>query len=143
MSMLHLLTSSTKITKVASAATSAGTAINSDAVDMSGFEGVVFLGTIATANAGNFANAAQGDTSGGSFADLAGTAVSPGDDADSFCIEVYRPTDRWVRCEIDRSGTNTATGDIYAFQYGARTVPVTHGSTIDSEQHVSPDEGTA
>lgn len=134
------LSKDVKVTLVAAGATSAGTAINSTAVDMSGFEGVIFIGSIATANAGNTALAAQATTSGGSYADLAGTTVAPGDSGDSFLIDVYRPRERYVRCEIDRSGTNTVTGDIYAIQYTAASKPTTHGATVDSILAVSPAE---
>lgn len=134
------LSKNVKVTKVAAAATSAGTAIDSTAVDMSGFEGVIFVGSIATANAGNTANAAQATTSGGSYADLAGSEVAPGDNGDSFLIDVYRPRERFVRCEIDRSGANSATGDIYAIQYGAASKPTVHGATIDAILAISPAE---
>lgn len=131
-----------KVTMVKAAQTSAGTAINSDSVDMANWDGVLFVGTIATANAANFANVAQSSDD-SSFDDLAGTKVVPGDNGDSFLIDVFRPSDRYVRCEIDRGGANTATGDIYAVQYGPRKLPVTHGTTVDAETHVSPAEGTA
>jgi len=136
------LSKDVKITKVKALSASAGTAINSDSVDMAGFDGVVFIGRIATADADNFANVAQSadDTT---FVDLAGTKVAPGDDADSFCIDVYKPTDRYLRCEVDRGGADTIVGDIYAIQYGAHKKPTTHGTTIDAETHISPAEGTA
>lgn len=137
------LSKNVKLTKVKALEGSAGTAINSDEVDMAGFDGVMFFGRIATVNASNFANAAQSSVSSGTFLDLLGTKVTPGDDADSFCIDVYKPTDRYVRCEVDRGGTNTIVGDIYAIQYGAHKKPTSHGSTIDAETHISPAEGTA
>ena len=136
------LSKDVKITMVKDAAVSAGTALNSDSVDMAGFEGVMFIGQIDTANAANFANAAQSSND-SSFDDLAGTKVVPGDNDDSFLIDIYKPGDRYVRCEIDRGGANTATGPIYAIQYGAAVKPTSHGATIDAELHVSPAEGTA
>lgn len=134
------LSKNVKVTLVAAGAVSAGTAINSTAVDMSGFEGVIFVGSFATANAGNTANAAQSSTSGGSYADLAGTEIAPGGNGDSFLIDVYRPTDRFVRCEIDRSGADTITGDVYAIQYGAASKPTVQGATIDAILGISPAE---
>ena len=102
-----------------------------------------FVGSLATANAGNFASVEQGDdaslTDG---ADLAGTKNVPGDNGDSFLIDIYKPTDRYVRCNITR-GVSTATGDLYAILYNGRKPPVSHGSTIDAEYFVSPAEGTA
>ena len=137
------LSKNVKITLVKAAQVSAGTAINSDEVDMSGFEGVLFIGSIATYDAANKANAAQSSVSGGTFLDLLATGLLPGDSGDSFAIDVAKPIDRFVRCEIDRSGGNTATGDIYAIQYGAAKKPTTQGATIDAETHISPAEGTA
>ena len=131
-----------KITKVKALSTSAGTAVDSDSVDMAGFDGVIFVGRIATSDAANFANVAQ-STDDSSFADLLGTKVVPGDDADSFCIDVYKPLERYLRCEVDRGGANTIVGDIYAIQYGAHKAPTTQGATIDSELHITPAEGTA
>lgn len=129
---------------LAKAGQAAGTdAVNSDVIDMQNYEGVVFVGTIAAANAGNYAKIQQGQQADLSdAADLAGTKTTPGDNGDSFLIDLYRPQERYVRCVIVR-GVSTATGDVYAVQYGARLEPVTHGATIDSELHVSPDEGAA
>jgi hypothetical protein len=136
------LTKNVKVTLVAAGGSSAGTAVNSTGVDMAGFEGVVFIGTIATVNAGNFANAAQGSDN-SNFTDLAGSKVVPGTNGNAFMIDINKPSARYVRCELDRSGTNTAYGDIYAIQYGAKVAPTTHGTTIDAELHVSPVTGTA
>jgi hypothetical protein len=133
------LSQGVKITKVAAAGASAGTAVNSSSVDMSGFEGVIFIGSLATANAGNSAVAAQSSDN-SAFADLSGASVVTGDDADSFLIDVYRPRERYVRVELDRSGANTAYGDIYAVQYKAAKSPTTHGATIDSVLAISPAE---
>jgi hypothetical protein len=131
-----------KVTLVKATQTSAGTAVNSDGVDMTGWEGVIFLGAMHTANAGNSANAAQGaDNS--NFDDLEGTKIVPGDNGDSFMIDVYRPKDRYVRCEVVRAGANTVLGEIYAIQYRPLSQPTTQGATIDAETHVSPAEGTA
>ncbi|MCH7573603.1 MAG: hypothetical protein IIA59_00600 [Candidatus Marinimicrobia bacterium] len=136
------LTKNVKVTLVKAEQSSGGGAINSDSVDMQGFEGVVFIGTMVTANASNFASVAQ-SADDSSFNDLAGTKVTPGDAGDQFMIDIYKPLDRYLRVDIDRGGANTVVGEIFALQYGARKVPVSHGSTIDSEVHVSPAEGTA
>ncbi len=136
------LSKETKLTKVKALSSSAGTAIDSDSVDMAGFDGVMFFGRVATVNATNTAHAAQ-STDDSAFADLLGTSVSPGDDADSFMIDVYKPLERYVRCEVVRSGADTIVGDIYAIQYGAAKQPTTQGATIDAETHITPAEGTA
>jgi len=136
------LSKNTKLTKVKALSSSAGTAINSDSVDMAGFEGVMFFGRVASEDSGNSANVAQSDDD-VTFADLAGTKVVTGDDADSFLIDIVKPTKRYLRCEVNRGGTDTIVGDIYAIQYGARVAPTSQGATIDAETHISPAEGTA
>jgi hypothetical protein len=131
----------TKITKVKVGQSNGTSEILTDAVDMANFEGVFFVGSIATAAADNIATVQQGDLSDGSYAvPLDGTDVSPGDNGDSFAIDVYRPTKRYVKLSIAR-GTSTVTGDVYAIQYSPRIHPIpAQGSTIDMESHVSPDE---
>lgn len=131
-----------KITKVAAGGVSAGTAVNSTSVDMAGFEGVIFVGTMATVNAANFINAAQCEDD-STFLDLLGSKVVPTVNANTYVLDVYKPTDRYVRLEMDRGGANTAYGDIFAIQYGARVKPTTQPTTVDNEAHVSPAEGTA
>ena len=90
------LTKHVKVTKVLALSASAGTALNTASVDMQGFDGVFFVGRMATSDAANFANLAQ-SADDSSFADLAGTKVVPGDDADSFMIDLYKPTDETAR----------------------------------------------
>lgn len=139
------LNKNAKVVLAKAGQTSAGTTVTSDAIDTQGFEGCMFVGSIATANAANFAKVQQSSDDGSSdtYADLTGTKVVPGDDGDSFLIDIYKPRERYLKCLIDRGGANTATGDIYAILYGAHKAPVSHGSTIDAETHASPAEGTA
>jgi hypothetical protein len=137
------LIKSVKVILAKAGQSSAGTDVESDVIDMQGFEACAFVGTIATANAGNYAKVQQCDTSGGSYADLEGTKLVTGDNGDSFLIEVVRPRERFLKLYIERGGANTATGDVYAILSGAHKVPTTHGTTVDSELHISPAEGTA
>lgn len=139
------LNKNVKVVLAKAAQTSAGTAITTTGIDTQGFEGVMFVGSIATVNAANFAKAQQSSDDGSSdtYADLEDTKNVPGDDGDSFLIDINKPRERYVRVYIDRGGANTATGDVYAILYGASKRPVSHGSTIDAETHASPAEGTA
>ena len=138
------LSKNSKLIKVKAGQASGTDLITSDTVDMQGFEGVMIFGSIATANAGNYATARQGDNSAMSDgADLAGTKIVPGDNGDSFLIDLYRPSKRYVDVQVVR-GAATITGDIYALLYDApRKAPTSQGATIDAELHVSPAEGTA
>ena len=137
-----ILTQNVKVTKVKDHQASAGTAIDSDSVDMQGYEGVMFIGEMITAHASNFVNlATSSDDS--TFNDLAGTKVTPGSNGDCGMIDLHKPLERYIRMEVDRGGANTAFGTIYAIQYGAGNRPPTHGATVVSGVHVSPAEGTA
>jgi hypothetical protein len=137
------LSKNVKVILIEAAASSGTTDLESDVVDTAGFEGCVFVGSIATANAANYAKVQQCDTSDGSFADLEGTKLVTGDNGDSYLIDVYRPRERYLKLYVERGGAATVTGDVYAILYGPRVAPTSHGSTIDAETHVSPAEGTA
>lgn len=142
--MNNNLSSAVKLTKVADHTAAGTSAVNSTGVDMSGFEGVLFITSFGTAAANNTVNAAQGATLGGTYDDLAGTSVASGTSDEDVWIDVYRPTDRFVRLEAAR-GTSSTLESIWAIQYGARTeapVNVVSGEII-GEAHASPAEGTA
>lgn len=138
------LSSNVKITKVADHSTAATSAVNSTGVDMCGYEGVIFLTSFGTAAANNTLNAAQGADNSSDWEDLEGTSVASGTSDEDVWIDVYRPTDRYVRCEAAR-GTSSTLESIWAIQYGARKAPVdnTTSGTITGELHASPSEGTA
>ena len=147
--MIRNLLTDAEITKLADATAAGTTAVNSTGVDMQGYEGVVFLVSAGVIVAGGVQsiNAAQGDTLGGTYDDLAGSKVTIADDDDDqlFAVEIVRPVDRFVRLEIARATQNSAFGPIYAFRYGASKKPVSNNVTdaITSEIHASPAEGTA
>lgn len=110
-----------EIRENAAAAVSAGTLVQGAIVDMQNWDGVVFFCTIATANAGNYLQAQQGEQSNLSDDEIiAGSGVVAGADGDVVALEVHQPQDRYVRPEIVRAGANTATGQIYAIRYKGR-----------------------
>lgn len=133
-----------KVTMVLAGAATGSSALLTAALDMAGFEGVYFVGRFLTANAGNFASVSQSATSGGSYAALANTKVTPGDNGDSFMIDIKRPPSAkpFLKVNIVRAGADTVTGDVYAVQYGSRKSNPGHGATIDAETHVDPVEGS-
>lgn len=139
------LSKNVKLIKVKAGQATGTTAVDSDVIDMAGYEGVLFFGTIATANAGNYMKAQQDSVIGmGTAVDLAGSKVTAAADASVVWLDVHRPTKRFVRVEIVR-GLTTVTGDIYAIQYNGRKLPETN-LTLNSLIGlllVSPSEGTA
>lgn len=112
----------TEIVKVADGATSAGTAVNGSTIDTSDCEGVIFFARIATANAGNFLKAQEGDTS-SPTADIAGSAVAAATNGQIVALDVHKPLKRYIRAVIVRAGADTVTGDVYAVKYGSRKLP--------------------
>lgn len=129
----------------AAAAASAGTAVNGTAQDASLYDGVVFFATVATANAGNFLKAQQGDLADGSdAADLEGSKVVAVANGQVVALVVHKPKKRYVRPVIIRAGANTATGDVYAIRYRAHQAPVTNDvlNVLITKALASPAEGT-
>lgn len=120
-------------------------------LDMQGFEGVLMLVTFGaiTGSAVTSIKAQQDtDSAMGTAADLLGTAQTIADDDDdqTFYIDVFRPTERYVRLVVERGTQNAVVASALYIQYGeasARKAPVTHGTNVSGELHVSPAEGTA
>lgn len=144
---MGLLSKSVKLIKVQDH-TAAGTdAVNSTGVDMDqdgGYLGVMFMTSFGTAAANNTANLAQGADNSSDWVDLTGTSVTSGTSDEDVWLDVYKPTDRYVRMEIAR-GTSSTLESIWAILYEPRVCPVdnTTSGTIIGEGHVSPSEGTA
>lgn len=142
-----LLSDKVKLIKVKDHSAADTAAVNSDGVDMDqngGYEGVLFLTSFGTPAANNTINAAQGADNSADWQDLTGTSVSSGTSDEDVWLDIYRPTDRYVRCEAAR-GTSTTLESIWAILYGPRSQSVdnTTSGTITGESHVSPAEGTA
>lgn len=139
-----------KITRIyAGAAAGFGDTLSSDILDMTGFEGVMFIASFGdNAATATIALSAQQDTdsAGGTMATLSGTAVNytcaaADADNDLLVLDVYKPTERYVRAQITRGVANSVVNDIVAIQYGAMKTPITQGATVlDSELYVSPAE---
>lgn len=126
----------------------AQTAIKGAILDMAGYEGVLMkvrFGAI-TAGAATSIKAQQSELgTDGDMADLKGTSqtVADDDDGEIFYIDLFRPLDRYVRLYVSRGTQDAVVVSAEYIQYGARQVPVTQGSGVSGEFHVSPIEGTA
>ena len=139
-----------KITQAitSAAGVAAATDLNGATLDMQGFESVlmtVVFGVI-TSGAVTGIRAQQDTASGmGTAADLLGTAqvVADDDDEKTFYIDLVKPAERYVRLVVDRATQNAVVASATYIQYSARVLPVTHGSNVSGETHVSPAEGTA
>jgi|TARA_Y100000310_G_scaffold271213_1_gene285611 hypothetical protein len=144
------LSKATKVTRHEVAVAAGSTDITpSGYIDMQNFEGCMFIinfGTI-TATAVTGVRLQQCDTSGGTYADLEGSAqvVADSDDDQAFIIDCYRPQERYLKVIIDRATANAVLDGITAIQYGPRKLPVSDDSSTvgGSELLVSVAEGTA
>lgn len=128
-----------------------GTADRTGAVfDMADYRGVLMIVKLATIAAGgtNSIKAQQGAASNLSdAADLAGTAQTIADDDDNqiFVIDLYEPTERYVRLYVDKDTVNACAESAIYVGYGSRKRPVSNTVTdaVTFERHMSPAEGTA
>lgn len=140
-----------KITRALNAVAAGTTSQNGSILDMSGFDGVMFVAAFGalTATQVTSLKAQQGALiGGGDMADLAGSSVGPLADADSnkcLVLDVYRPLEQYVRPVVVRGTANAVIDGVIAIQYSTRVKPtVQDAATIAaSELHISPDEGTA
>jgi len=146
--MASLLHESVDISSNVVATTAGTTPLTGTALDMSGYDGVLFIASFASAADGNTILIQQSNDSSGSpddFSPLAGTSVVTGTSAsnETVWVNVYRPTKRYVKAVLAR-GTSAAAACI-ALQYGAKSQPRTNvlTGTITGEVHLSPAEGTA
>jgi hypothetical protein len=134
-----------KILKVKDHSAASTDAVESAIVDTAGYEGVVFRTSLGTANATNYIKVQQSATNAtDDMADLTGTKVGSGTTDEDLVVEVYRPTDRYVRLVVNRGASSTCEtiwADLYGNggQISANSV----AGTQLAEIHASPSEGTA
>lgn len=124
------LSRDTKVTLVQVPVANSGGA--SDYVDMSGYDGVMFIGNLGTAGSTDDVTlAVWGSTSTSST----GTAITgatqtstAGLDDKFFCIDVFRPRQRFVKAHATVSGAVEYGGTI-AIQYNPKVKPAVQGTT--------------
>ena len=122
------------------------TAINSTAIDMSGFGGVCFIVQFGAIVAGAATSLkAQQDTTAAmsTAADIAGSnqTILDTDDDKVFYLDIRSPQKDFVRLVISRA-TQNATCSAIAVLYRARVHPVTHGTGVAGTRFIAPAEGT-
>lgn len=143
----------TKVVRHSNAVAAGTTDIEpTNGIDTANFDGVMFIvafGTI-TAGAVTVVKAQQStavDGTGDAFADITGSAISVADDDDNqvVLLDIQNPTNRYVRCVVDRGTQNAVVDGIVAVLYGGANKPTTHDATtvVGAEVHVSAAEGTA
>lgn len=133
------LSKDVKITVVAAAATAAQTAVTSDVLDMSGYDGVMFIALTGDVTAtsvltltakANSANSTSSPTPVTQKATDAFTAGAADADSKALVVDVYRPTLRYVFVELTRTTANAVVGGIIAIQYSAANKPTTQAASV-------------
>lgn len=129
---MHNLTDNVKIDQVLGYYAAGTTKRTSDILDMAGYDGVVFvagLGTIIEAGTidvfpeQNTANSTSG------MAEIAGTAAYTVTAAAAaltkscIIVDVYKPQERYVQCNITPAAQNAVILGIVAIRYGGRIMP--------------------
>lgn len=126
--------------------TAAGTsAVTSDIIDTAGYQGVLFMTSVSTANATNSIKVQQNTTNETTgMADLAGSSVSSGTTNEDLIVEIHKPQERYLQAVVTR-GASTTCESIWAVLYNgdAGVALSSVAGTSAAELHVSPAEGTA
>lgn len=134
-------------------AVAAGAADITDAtgVDTAGFDSVCFVfefGAIVSGAATSVkAQSSSDNGSTDTYADIAGTSITVGDDQDNkvAILDIHRPPERYVKPFVARATQNATLEGIIAILYNGNASPVTQDTTVmaTSELHWSPAVGTA
>jgi hypothetical protein len=123
---------------------------NSDRIDMSGWDGVVFVVPITDIDDTGVAtltveqNDSDSDIGMSALEDAEATATSATDDDlndQLLIVDVYRPTKRYVQGVITSSADNVAFGNMIAILYNGSKFPITQDDTVEAiAQVASPAE---
>lgn len=132
-------------------AAAANTDSNSDIIDMSGWEGVVFVAPITDSVQTGVAtlkveqNTANSDTNMAALSGATAAATSAANDDlnDKLLIlDVYKPRERYVQAVRTSATANIAFGNVIAILYSGKKAPITADtSVLASALVVSPAEG--
>lgn len=123
---------------------------NSDRIDMSNYEGVIFITPITDSVDTGVAtqviqqNTADSDSGMAAISDTSATVTSAANDdlnGQLLVSSVHRPRERYVQRTLTSATANIAYGNTIAILYGKRVKPVTDHSTVSDSAHaVSPAE---
>jgi hypothetical protein len=142
------LASNVKVTQAVPYTAIGTTTIAGTNLDMSGFDGVMFVVGIHTLTDGTpGVKASSGAASDGSDKqDLLGTLTAVGTADEVSILDLYRPADRYVTPQVVRGGsTGSIITGLIAIQYKAGFKPTTQDATTVSATKLvtSPAYGTA
>lgn len=137
--------SNNRLAVVEAAAAAGQTTLDSDVVDLAGFEGVTFLALLGDVTDGSVLKLTlqHGDESNGSdmeSTDIAATFTAGASDADSklLAVEGYMNTKRYARARLTRGTANAVVGGIIALCHQSKTRPVTQDATLIAHDFGAP-----
>lgn len=128
-----------KITVVEAAAAAAQTELVTDVLDMSGYEGVLYIALLGDVTAtsvltltakGNSANSVSSPTPITQKASDAFTAGASDADSKVIVVDVYKPTLRYQFASLTRTVANAVVGGIIAIQYKAHNRPTSQDASV-------------
>lgn len=128
-----------KVTVVEPSAAAATSDLTTDVLDMSGYEGVMYIailndvtsGSVLTLTAkGNSANSVSSPTPITQKASDAFTAGATSADDKAIIVDVFRPTLRYQFAVLSRTAQNAVVGGIIAIQYGAHNKPTSQDASV-------------
>jgi hypothetical protein len=133
------LSKNVKITVVAAAAAAATTSVTSSVLDMSGYDGVMFialLGDVTTGCvlsltvSGNTASSTSSPTPVTQKATADFTADASTADSKALVVDVCDPMLRYAFAVLARGTANAVVGGIIAIQYKAEFRPTSHDASV-------------
>lgn len=136
---LFSLVKDVKWTVVENAAAAGTTDLETDILDMAGFESVAFLlhtgtltdtGTVTLDFYENTANSTSGSTKIDASSTATLTGLSNNGDNKLWIAERIRPTKRYVYAVVNRGTANCVVNSVIAAQYGATETPVTQPASV-------------
>lgn len=133
------LSKSIKVTVVEAAAAAAQTELVSDVLDMTGYDGVMFIALTGDVTAtsvltltvkANSANSVSSPTPVTQKATTAFTADGTSADSKVLLVDVYDPALRYIFASLTRTTADAVVGGIIAIQYSADYRPTTQDATV-------------
>lgn len=124
MAISHFLSEECKLTKLTGHTTAATGDVTSSALDMQGFDGVMFFTSYGTPATDNLFHVEQSSDDGGSdaYTDVAGSEMNLAGASDEDQVEdIINPEERYLKV-IAQRGTSTTLESIWALQYRADTL---------------------
>lgn len=133
------LTKGVKVTVVSPAAAAAQTAITSSVLDMTGYEGVMFIALTGDVTSGSVLSLLAKGNSANSTSSPAPvtqatatyTAASASDsDSKALVVDVAKPPLRYAFASLTRTAQDAVIGGIIAIQYDAHNKPTSHDASV-------------